>query len=876
MNVFNKVTLQTLKKNKARTLVTIIGVILSVAMICAVTTLVSSVQNFLLECAIHDNGDWHGSFRNITWQDCKKVTESDELSDSTFGQHLGYAKVDSQVDQRPFLRVIGGEKDSFFNTLPVRLTSGRLPKSSNEIILPNNLASEGGVKHKIGDTIALNLGEPTYDDETDAATVKVRETRTFTVVGFYEAHRNIEDRQGHSYTALTVADAKQTDGAVYDMYFKMRKASGVYDFLNNFGFESSSNTDVLLLSGVSKYHSVKTTLVALAAVVTALIMLGSIALIYNAFSISVSERTKQFGLLSSIGATKKQIRKMVLFEALAVSAVGIPLGIGTGIAGIGVTLKLLGNKFAALAGGMGDHPMRLCVSWGAVVIAVVVGLFTVLLSAWIPSKRATKVSAIEAIRQTADIKAENTQVKISKLTYKLFGLPGVLANKHYKRNKRKYRATVISLVMSIVLFVSASAFSTYLTKTTDAALSTVGYDVSAYVPGDELNKITAEELLSKVKAGKSVTKAAYYVCANGMTSTKPEYLTETGKNSFAGGEAETSVIFVDDTAFKALLKELGLSEKTFMNPDSPRGIIVDGTTEFNYNTQKYETVTRFKAKEPQFVMNRERSIPGYYFANVATDENGNKVLRYLKNEDSSVEGPEELYLSPEEGYIHTPLHAGAVIHEKPYFVQNSDNIKMIYPISAAKKVFDDFDASEHSYNYMLCSDNPAASYDSVKTIWDDNGFNHQNVKNKAKDEEFNRNLITIVQVFSYGFIAMISLIAAANVFNTISTNISLRRREFAMLKSVGMSQKGFNRMMNFECLLYGSKALLYGLPVSAGVTYLIYKAVSNGFETSFHLPWTATGIAVLSVFLVVFVTMMYSMSKVKKDNPIDALKNENL
>ena len=131
-------------------------------------------------------------------------------------------------------------------------------------------------------------------------------------------------------------------------------------------------------------------------------------------------------------------------------------------------------------------------------------------------------------------------------------------------------------------------------------------------------------------------------------------------------------------------------------------------------------------------------------------------------------------------------------------------------------------------------------------------------------------------MFSYGFIVLISLIAAANVFNTISTNISLRRREFAMLKSVGMTQKGFNKMMNFECLLYGSHALLFGLPVSCGVTYLIYLAIMEGFETTFHLPWTAIGIAVLSVFLVVGATMMYSMSKVKKDNPIDALKNENL
>ena len=146
----------------------------------------------------------------------------------------------------------------------------------------------------------------------------------------------------------------------------------------------------------------------------------------------------------------------------------------------------------------------------------------------------------------------------------------------------------------------------------------------------------------------------------------------------------------------------------------------------------------------------------------------------------------------------------------------------------------------------------------------------------AIGKEVNESLLIIIQVFAYGFVILISLISVANVFNTISTNISLRRREFAMLKSVGMTQKGFNKMMNLECLLYGAKALAFGLPVSFGVTYLIYLAITQGYSTEFYLPLKAIAIAIISVFLVVFVTMMYAMRKIKKDNPIDALKNENL
>lgn len=76
--------------------------------------------------------------------------------------------------------------------------------------------------------------------------------------------------------------------------------------------------------------------------------------------------------------------------------------------------------------------------------------------------------------------------------------------------------------------------------------------------------------------------------------------------------------------------------------------------------------------------------------------------------------------------------------------------------------------------------------------------------------------------------------------------------------------------------MYGTKALIYGIPVSAVITYLIYDTVNRGIETAFVMPWKAAGTAVLSVFIVVFLTMMYSMRMIKKENPIDALKNENL
>ena len=901
MNVFNKVTLQSLKKNKTRTIVTIIGIILSAAMICAVTTFASSFMNYAKETTIYSDGNWHGYERDTEWDTYTEILGTGKVEEAVYLQQIGYAYADGCENEfKPYIYVLGAGKD-VEEVLPIHITSGKYPTSSTEIMLPNHLYTNGGVRYSLGDTITLELGQrmldgypmtqnnPCYiyeqgEEVFNGEELEVKETRTYTVVGFYDRMSNmIEETTAPGYTALTVSDKETNTLYKYDVYFRMENPKEIYSFMKELGLSGDTNRDLLMYSGTFAVDSFSTMLYSLAAIVIGLIMFGSVALIYNAFSISVSERTKQFGLLSSVGATKKQLKRMVLFEALSVSVIGIPLGVLAGVGGIGVTLLFVGDKFRAMGFPI---DMKLSVSPAAIIIAVIVALITVLISAWIPSKRATKVSAVEAIRQNLDVNAKGKNVKTSKLTYKLFGLPGVLANKHYKRNKKKYRTTVLSLFMSIVLFVSASAFTDYLMETVAGGFGSVGYDLSMHASGSEFDKITPEELLNRMKVAKSVTGGAFSQerYTNATISTK--YLTDEGIEFLDRNQGQNQdktsrniysyITFVDDASFKALLKENGLSEQQYMNPEKPLAIAVDGSVMFNLYTQKYETTNFFKNKSTELVVQSEKEIPGYYCSGEVPDENGDIVVVYKKDHESNVEGEEELFFSPEEAYTYTTLNIGSIVYEKPFFVRDGDTVRLIYPFSLAESVFEDFNAIDNSYYYMLTSDNHSESYTAVQSVMSDNGFNIKNLQNIAEMEESERNIVTIIRVFSYGFIVLISLIAAANVFNTISTNISLRRREFAMLKSVGMAQKDFNKMMNFECLLYGSRALLYGLPVSCGITYLIYLAIMEGYETTFHLPWTAIGIAVLSVFLVVFVTMMYSMSKIKKDNPIDALKNENL
>lgn len=277
---------------------------------------------------------------------------------------------------------------------------------------------------------------------------------------------------------------------------------------------------------------------------------------------------------------------------------------------------------------------------------------------------------------------------------------------------------------------------------------------------------------------------------------------------------------------------------------------------------------------PNFTTQLAEAKEGYVLTgSTDTDDTGAYQVGIMP-EDGDYEKDEEMQ-PIEEACVLRDIKVGQIAEELPLGVETAygDCLTLIYPHSAMKTLYGDEDLNA---NFFFESENPGESYEAMAKTLDNTGLDTSGLHNVADNIESQRALITIVNVFSYGFIVLISLIAAANVFNTISTNINLRRREFAMLKSVGMTQKGFNKMMNFECLLYGIKGILYGIPVSIGITYLIFRSVNEGWAAGFYIPWYSIAIAVGSVFAVVFATMIYSMSKIKKDNTVDALKNENL
>lgn len=884
MNIFRKVTYETLKKNRARTIVTIIGIILSTAMFTAVTTSIVSIQSYLKECAVYTAGNWHGGWINMPADQLEDFRQNEDVESMALAQNIGYADIGSRNEYKPYLFVMGAD-ELFLERMPVHLTQGRLPDNSNEIILPDHLFVNGGVEYHTGDRLTLELGDRYWEDrrldqgmgyspedeESSGEILKVRETRTYTVAGFYE-RPDFEDYEAPGYTAITLWDDSRPSDTIAS-YFRMKDPGKAILFASESDDRTVTlNSSLLRYEGASTHGTYYAVLYSMAAILIGLIMFGSVSLIYNAFSISISDRTRQFGLLSSIGATKKQIRKMVFAEASYVSIPGIILGIFSGILGIGITFYFVGSKFYVVYG-IEEISLKLVVSPASVICAAAIAYFTVLISAWIPSRRATRVTAMDAIRQSQDIRIRAKQVKTSPLTLKLFGLEGTLAQKYFKRNRRRYRATVFSLFASVVLFISTSSYCSYLNDMVSGVYETCDYDIRCEWTDfgeEEDDFLTLEQAAAILGQTEGVTRYSYAKEYWTNLEMSCEQIPEESREKVGAGAGGSQTPYqmnmilygVDSDSFDAWLKELGLPREDYHDPAHPLGVVMAQIQSFNSNTQRYEKVTMLKPEV------RSLSVP------ILDRDKWEKWMYSLESEN--VEG-EEFEKKQKEFCDYLDVEIGAYADSLPFGLNRSysECIYLVYPMEILDSM-ETFTAENNMSEliYFKTKDHRTAMENLVETA-DNNGIPSGWLTDIYESSEQEKNLVTIINVFSYGFIILISLISLANVFNTISTGIILRRREFAMLRSVGMTEKGVRRMLSYECILYGSRSLLMGIPVSFIVTWLIFRSVMSGYDTHFYLPWTAVVIAAGSVFLVVSATMLYAMSKVKKENLIDDLKSEN-
>ncbi len=887
MNVFTHVTVKTLKKNKMRTAVTVIGIILATAMLTAVTTFISSLQSFMVRSAIAETGNWYGAVFQVPLEKRQELAADPQVTALASFQELGYAKLLVEGDPaKPYVFIAGAE-DSFYEMLPLKLLRGRFPENDRELVIPRHLLVQRRLSADLGDTVTLDLGKRfsdgiqlsfgtpvdlTEDGRTDEELV-CEKTRTYTIVGIME-RPELEDYNAAGYFCLTGAEKEPAGDSTFTCYYRIRNSGDIYDFqeAKTGEYGGSYNYQLLRYLGSSDNRPMMQMIYGLATILILLIMTGGVSLVYNSFAISVSDRTRQFGLLASTGATPKQIRRMVITEALIVGGIGIPLGILSGICGIGVTLHFLENSFEYMYAG--NVPMYLSVSLPAVVIAGATALFTVLLSAFLPAGRAARVSPMEAIRQSKDIRVPKAVRRKGRFFFRLFGLEGMIAGKHFSRNRRQYRATIFSLFISLVLFISASSFSAYLKNSIGRVGETVDYDVSVYFEGACTNLAEEEHFVEEIRRIEGVDRMISLKAVQGEMPVTPAQITE-AYGSYAqenalrwdqefwkeDGTADISVFVavMEDDDYEAYLKDEGLLGQVSLDPAKGQAVALNQVRAYDQGEDRYR------------------------FLNILSPEMAGREMKLLATDYSGMaraqeEAPEtEVETADFQKEVSFCIAAEAEKGPMNLFARQGGTFALIVSRSVFEARIPDGERYINGHEVFVQAEDHQGVKERIETLsLEAEGGTYLFVFDETESRISEQNMIFTIDVFTYGFIALISLIAAANVFNTISTGFLLRRREFAILTSVGMGPGAMNRMLSCECILYGCKALLYGLPVSVFVTWRIYKVVESSMEVGFFIPGASMAIAVFSVFAVVFATMIYARNKMKKENVIDNIRQESL
>jgi len=904
MSIFTKLTQRYLSKNKTRTIVTLIGIIVSMALFTAVIEGAYSGYQFLKNREIAVTGEWQVIMNNVNEEGLEEVKTNKQIEKYENVYTLGWAEVANENDGKPYLLVqsLGDTEHALF---PINLVSGRMPEKEDEILLPENFIANAKEKYQVGDTITLETGQRFIEKEQlsentpyqEKESLKNTTKHTFTIVGIMERLPfEIEEFSCPGYTCIT--NGFHTDNQ--KLFLTIHSPSKMQDFLMRQTISDSyvPHSDLLRFYGAFKASGERSVLIGLTIILVLLIAYGSISLIYNSFSISISERIRQFGIMRSIGASNRQIRRMVLFEAFLLAIIGIILGVIVGCVGIGVTLAWVQNNFIVNIANKVGIGLRLVISPLPILIAVLICLVTTIVAAYIPAYKAIHKSAIEAIRQSDEIIIKPNEVKTTKLTQKLFGFAGVMATKNFKRNKRKYRSTILSLALSVILFISAASLTQYVKKmlliqsSNDHKMNVM---YNAYTDEQEdvtqrFNVIKAIPEIQNIAITQKIFDEAYiqrnYIASEYWTAENQQYLRRI--KDAVGVNVE--LVFVDDDAFKNLCKQNKVDSSSYFDKTSPKGLLYNHVIqqlvrEGKAITRDVSVIDTNANNVPMFV--REyKQIEGYASLHEPYIKDGKQYYLFYPIEYiEEMKGYENLDMRKAKLYpveeidIYIPLVAGAQIEEN-LFTLSRNTMQLIYPRSMATTLFENTDTSYiqrlSNPEIGIQTDNHASVAQQLEKIQKDNGWSADRIYDFDRERQNNRMFILVINVFSYGFILLIGVISIANVFNTISTNIILRRKEFAMLRSVGMSEKGFQKMLNYECLIYGGRSLAIGLPISFIFSFFIHHVINQMVQVDYFIPYISVLLAIAMVFVVVFITMLYTTRKIRRNNVIEELRIENI
>ena len=884
MKLLNKLTLKNLRLNKVRTIVTIVGIMLSAALITVVSGMALSGRQTMIDAQMVYGGNYDVALDIIDNSVIETARNNRNVKNAFYKERLGYARTKNADGEICDYSVLAMSENTYGNCFKIDLIKGKFPTNSGEAVVTKAFKTQDGKDVKVGDKITLDVGVLTDKDgnvldeegihnllQKDFNKCSIIDTvkRTYTVTGIIERPKTSELYDPSNFSMIyTVSDEKAPIEAIRTKH--MNKLYIAYtpqsegDYLQNtadiLGFKADDMSNVISdeippedqqTSGINAYEfdsillsmkgygsndATNTVIFSLAVIIIIIVMLASVFVIRNSFAISITEKTSMYGMLASVGATKRQIRRNVLFEGFILGLIGIPLGI---LLGLGVNAILITILNSVLGDMLNGAKFVFVTPTIPIICAIVLSAVTIFCSSFFIALRASRIPPLVAIRGNKDIKVKNNKpYRTSKLTKKLFGVGGEIASKSLKRSRKKYRTTVISIVVSVAMFIAVSAFMDYGMTYTEHYYGKPDY--SYMVSGIDTKQAQTIEKMPEIENYLTVGLQYGHVSADVPVNECGEnflYDNADGTKSFGAEFLE----FEHDT-FVQICRELELDYNKVKG-----GVLV-------YSQVTPDNSESGNSSKPMKLFGKTAPTKFIVYGN---DDNGNELIAG-KLKVSSV-------------FDEIPKSADSVIGEGTIFGQGLiiGEQGVISPQLGEHECYITLYANTSNHTSLtnrIESMSGTGDSESYISIFD----YEENVR------QFNAVML-IVGIFVYGFIGVISLIGLTNIFNTISTNMQLRSKEFASLKSIGMTKKEFNRMIRLESLMYGIKSLLIGIPLGVLGVFAIFSAFSRGnVPMSFVFPWKAILISIAAVIIVVWLIMKYSISKVNKQNIIETIRNDNI
>lgn len=861
MNILKNIAYKNLQLNKKRNIVTIIGIILSVALITALSSLVVSFKESIINLEKHINGDFHYSFRDVQSNDLSIFENNRSIENFYKVGTLGYAKINTENEYKPYAYVITMDKNDF-NSVGINLTDGELPKNNNEIIIPRHLRNNGKVDLKVGDTITLEVGSRMSEgyalgqnnpyEETNDETIENTVSVTYKVVGIFERPSTaLEPFSSPGYTFITTNASGVKNYTVFARYTKdglknqykvtagilgvdaslLKKNILEFNYKEVYEKEPEKskytfdvNRYLIMLETNAYGDSSMKALLVLSTIVTVIIIVTSVYCIKNSFNISITEKTKEYGILKSVGATTSQIKKSVYYEAFLLGSVGIPIGVISGVFASFILIHVVNFFIRSMF--VGNEYLIFKISYLSILISIILSIVTIFMSSKKGAKIASKTSPMVLIRGNNDILVNSKKLKTPKYINKLFGIGGVVSYKNIKRNKKKYRTTIVSIVMSVSVYIALSYFVN------------TAFDVVKMVKGDYTYNLVYT----------SYTKDYNLNYNNVLNFSKHDTVKKYSvvRTSTITGNFKASKDFKKYNAYMSEEKPI-LNSVTFISVGKEEYLRYISKLGLNYNSVKDKGILI----DNNIGYDTKKKLEVSY--NMTDNKKGDIINFTSMKEDETFD-----------------MELASVTNIRPFGYENNyGSLVMVVSDEYMEKL----DKLESVSLYVESKDPDKLQSDIDKMCKDTEGCYVNNVDATVKQM---KSIYTVIAIFLYGFIIVISLIGITNIFNTITTNMTLRKREFATLKSIGMTSNEFNRMIFLESFFYIFKSLLIGIPIGVLLSYLIFKGFTNQVLFSYKVPFKGIIVSIAIVCLLIVWLNNYSSKKANKGNVIETIRNENI